>query len=221
MIFAGDVSGLSGTDPFVVVGAVVGALTLVGTFVLIALTIVMIRTTRPSFRLLHIMVDPWNPFTGDPLPAGLPRDVSLVFVNDGPGIAPDTRILASGLPGMEDAEIRFPADGSPTLPVGGTVTLGPWTFTPTDSTEPWPDRNFSRGDDVRFDFSGIRVRFEWTQRGRKRPSPFRDLDLAQRSVPVLFAEKTRNPIAFKLEMEARRDERSRPMLSDGVPERRD
>lgn len=167
----------------------VSVLVLAGTVVLIALTLLMVRTRQPSFRLDRIIVNPWSPFEKDHwMETGKPIPVRLIFVNDGPGMAPATTITAVGLPLSNPEPIRFPRDSSPTLQPGGEVEVD-FTFPTIAADGPWPERNFAAGDDIRLDLRGLQLVFEW-QHGKKRTSwTLSDVHAVQRSAPVLVEEQ--------------------------------
>lgn len=156
-------------------------LTLIATLVLIIMGVPPLLTKQPSFRLARVEVDPWSSIDGTWRTDTNPKPVHLVFTNDGPGLAPDLIALVDGFSGTT---LRFPKSGNPTLQVGDEISVE-WTFSPVTPSEDWPQRNFSEGDDWRFDFSNVRVQFEWGRGRHRKRRKFRNLDYAQRAVPVV------------------------------------
>ncbi|MEX1077575.1 MAG: hypothetical protein WED09_00515 [Homoserinimonas sp.] len=159
---------------------IVSCAVLVGTGVLIWLTVLMVRPTKPTFRLDQIRAslrrndESWAD-VGDEVLA------TLVFVNDGPAVAPAVHAYTVGLyPGDNAAEFQFPPDGSPTIPVGERFEL-PGRFKLVTRPEGLAQRKYLYGDDLYFDLSGLRVRFEWGVPGKRRSLAINNLHHLQQN----------------------------------------
>ena len=175
------------SDSLAVPGLVVNIAVLLLTGGSLVVAVLSARKKVPSFRLDSITVDPWSGIDGSWRDDNNPLPVTLTFVNDGPGLAPATNVLVTGIPSVPP-EIRFPADGRPTIPVGGSISFTTSAIRmPAD--DPWPERNFNQGDDIRLDLRGHRVTFEW-QAGRSgERATGEDVHTVQRRVPVLIADR--------------------------------
>lgn len=133
----------------------VSVLVLIGTLV----SVWFARTKRPHFRLDHMQIRP-NTVNGR-LDLATRWSVGLVFVNDGPGIAPAANAFARGaLQDWHEPEIQYPHNGSPTLRVGSELEVRVNVF-PIPMPDGFHQRRYMKGDDFFFDLSGVAVRFEW------------------------------------------------------------
>jgi len=144
---------------------IVAALVLLGTLVLIWLTVLLVRPKRPSLRLDQLRLDLFR-FGGGFVQVGEDAEVRLIFVNDGPGIAPALNAYVRGaVPGNAD-EFQFPADGSPTVAVGERFEV-PIHVKIIERPDGFPFRRYTHGDDYYFDLTGVRIRFEWGIPGKR------------------------------------------------------
>lgn len=169
-------------------------LTLILTIFVLAVAILtawLARPRRPCFRFDHMMIRPatvngrWN--------ENEPWSVDLVFVNDGPGVAPGANAYATGaLQNWHEPEIQYPHDGSPTVAIGGQLSVS-GAFKSIPMPEGFRHRRYFKGDDVFFDLQGLSVRIEWGRRvwwlcGRRRKQRFNDLHRQQQAASPQFVK---------------------------------
>lgn len=137
---------------------------LVCTVVLIGLSVPLVLRKSPSFRLDQLRVAPYR-IDGTFAIPGENTQLTLVFVNDGPGIAPALNSCVSGGIVENNDEFQFPVDGSPTVTVGGLFSI-PEDVKMLEGSGEFEQRRYTHGDDYFFDLSGVRIRFERGLRGK-------------------------------------------------------
>lgn len=162
-----------------VANLIVAIAVLFGTIVLIVLTGLLVRSKRPSLRLdqLRLAAHRHNGTFAAP---GETAPVTLVFVNDGPGIAPALNGYVTGAIKDNATEFQFPADGSPTVAVGERfeITID---LKILEGHEGFLPRRYMQGDDYFFDLSGVTIRFEWGVPGKRQGSKVENLHQSQQN----------------------------------------
>jgi len=161
-----------------ILNLIVSVLVLLGTVALIWLTVLLVRPRHPTMRLDQLRVRV-HKSDGSYVTTGENASVTLVFVNDGPGIAPALNAyVRGGIPNYVDEEFQFPPDGSPTVAMGDRFEIEV-SAQIIDRPEDMHFRKYTHGDDYFFDLSRLTVRFEWGANSKRRSSTVKNLHALQ------------------------------------------
>lgn len=177
-----------------VANLIVAVAVLIGTGVLIALTVLLVLPKRPSLRLDQLRLAAYR-HNGTFAAPGESAPVTLVFVNDGPGIAPALNAYVTGTMTGSSEEFQFPADGSPTVAVGERFEVEV-NVKILEGHEGFVPRRYMQGDDYFFDLTGVSIRFEWGVPDKRRSSKVENLHQSQQNASPQVESPPAGWVAF-------------------------